>query len=92
VVPFPLEQVSNGCVLHIETASPTYDSVVVRGSGFQANELLTIDVSSGDGRYTAVIFPAVKGQKSGNASVAITSQKCSVAVQFPWGEGSYKIQ
>lgn len=104
VVPFPLEQVSNGCELHIETASPAYESVVVHGSGFQANELLTVDVHSGpeggkrqatatgDGKYTAVIFPAVKGQKSGRASVAITSQKCSVAVQFPWGEGSYQIQ
>jgi hypothetical protein len=42
--------------------------------------------------YIAAIFPTVKGQKSGKASVIITTPKCSVAVQFPWGDGSYKIQ
>ena len=47
VVPFPLAQDSNGCHLSIETFSPTYESVVVHTSGFQANELLTIDTHSG---------------------------------------------
>jgi hypothetical protein len=103
-VPFPMEQSSNGCKLSVETYAPDYSAVVLRGSGFQPNEALAIDVGSGaegskqqaiatpEGTYTAVIAPAVKGQKSGKASASITSSKCSVAVEFPWGEGSYKIQ
>lgn len=103
-VPFPIEQISNGCKLSVETSAPDYTAVILRGSGFQPDEALTFDVASGtegskqqvlatpEGTYTAVIAPTVKGQKSGKASASITSPKCSVAVQFPWGEGSYKIQ
>lgn len=103
-VPFPLEQSANGCRLSVEMSAPNYAGVVLHGSGFQPNETLTINLASGpeggkqqasatpDGTYTAAIFPAVKGQKSGNASVMIASPKCSVAVQFPWGDGSYRLQ
>lgn len=103
-VPFPLEQSANGCRLSVEMSAPNYASVVLHSSGFQPNETLTINLASGpeggkqhatatpEGTYTAAIFPAVKGQKSGNASVTITSSKCSLTVQFPWGEGSYRFQ
>jgi len=103
-VPFPIEQSANGCTLSVEMSAPNYVGVLLHGSGFQPSESLAVEVTSGleggkqqaaaspAGTYTAVVFPAVKGQKSGKASVTITSPKCSVAVQFPWGEGSYKIQ
>lgn len=103
-VPFPIEQTSNGCKLSIKAYAPDYSAVVLLGSGFQPNEALTIDITSGpqagkqqaiatpEGTYTAVIASTVQGQKSGKASASITGSKCSVAVQFPWGEGSYKIQ
>jgi hypothetical protein len=103
-VPFPIEQTVNGCHLWVEMSAPNYQGVVVRGSGFQPSESLTIDLASGpeggkqqlnatpEGTYTAAILPSVKGQKSGKASVTISTPKCSVAVQFPWGDGSYRIQ
>jgi hypothetical protein len=103
-VPFPIEQSVHGCSLSVEMSAPNYAGVVLQGSGFQPSELLTVEIASGPeggkqqatttpaGTYTAAIFPNVKGQKSGEASVTITSPKCKVAVQFPWGDGSYKIQ
>jgi hypothetical protein len=103
-VPFPLEQSANGCRLSVEMSAPNYAGVVLRGSGFQPSETLTINMASGpegvkqqaaatsEGTYTAAIFPAVKGQNSGNASVTITSSKCSLTLQFPWGDGSYRLQ
>lgn len=103
-VPFPIEQTANGCRLSVEMSAPNYVGVIVRASGFQPNEALTIDLASGpeggkqqatatpEGTYIAAIFPTVKGQKSGKASVTITTPKCSVALQFPWGDGSYNIQ
>jgi hypothetical protein len=103
-VPFPIQQTVNGCRLSVEMSAPNYEGVVLRGSGFQPGESLTINLASGseggkqqaiatpEGTYTAAIFPFVKGQKSGKASATITSPKCSVEVQFPWGDGSYKIQ
>jgi hypothetical protein len=103
-VPFPIEQTVSGCSLSVEMSAPNYAGVIVRGSGFQPNESLTLDLASGpeggkqqtnatpQGTYTMTIFPAVKGQKSGKAAVTIKTPKCGVAVQFPWGDGSYKIQ
>ena len=103
-IPFPIEKSANGCRLSVEMASPDYAGVVLSGSGFQPGESLMVESVSGTetgqqktaatpvGTYTAVIFPRVKGQKSGTASVTITSPRCKVAVQFPWGEGSYKVQ
>jgi hypothetical protein len=103
-IPFPIEKSANGCSLSIEISAPDYASVIVRGSGFQPSESLIVETASGGesgtqqttatpaGTYTAVIFPRVKGQKSGKTSVTITSPSCRVALQFPWGDGSYKIQ
>jgi hypothetical protein len=103
-VPFPIEHTVNGCRLSVEMSAPNYEGVVLRGSGFQPGESLTINLASGpeggkqqatvtpEGTYTAAIFPFVKGQKSGKATATVASPKCSVAVQFPWGDGSYKIQ
>jgi hypothetical protein len=85
-------------------SAPNYQGVVARGSGFQPSESLIVDLASGpeggkqqvnatlQGTYMAAILPSVKGQKSGKASVTITSPKCSVTVQFPSGDGSYRIQ
>ena len=103
-VPFTIEKTVNGCSLSVEMSAPNYAEVVLRGSGFQPNESLTVDLGSGpeggkqqanatpQGQYTMLIFHAVKGQKSGKASLTITTPKCNVAVQFPWGDGSYKVQ
>jgi hypothetical protein len=103
-IPFPIENTANGCRLSVEMAAPDYAGVVLSGSGFRAGESLMVESVSGTesgpqkttatpaGTYTAVIFPRVKGQKSGRASVTIISPSCRVAVQFPWGDGSYKVQ
>lgn len=103
-IPFPLEKSANGCRLSVEMAAPDYAGVVLSGSGFQPGESLMVESVSGTetgqqktaatpaGTYTAVIFPRVKGQKSGTARVTITSPSCRVAVEFPWGNGSYRVQ
>jgi hypothetical protein len=103
-VPFPIEKSANGCTLSVEMTAPDYVGVVLKGSGFQPGELLVVETASGTesgkqqtaatpaGTYTAVIFPKVKGQRSGKASVTIASPSCRVAVEFPWGDGSYRIQ
>jgi len=103
-IPFPLEQTSGECRLSVEMAAPNYASVVLHGSGFQPGEALVVEFASGSeggkqqasatstGTYTATILPTVKGQNAGKARMALTSAKCHVAVQFPWGEGSYRIE
>lgn len=104
VIPFPLEKSASGCKLSAEMTAPDYAGVVLHGSGFQPGESLTVESVSGTesgkqktaatpaGTYTAVIFPRVKGQRSGKVSVTVTSPRCSVSLHIPWGDGSYKIQ
>jgi len=103
-IPFPLETTSGGCRLSVEMGSPGYTFVLIRGFGFQPGESLAIETTSGgdsgkmqsksysDGTYTAVLSPPVKGQKSGKVSFRVAGANCSVQIEFPWGEGSYKIQ
>jgi hypothetical protein len=90
-VPFPIEQTVNGCQLSIEMSAPNYQGVVVRGSGFQPTESLTIDLGSGpeggkqqvnatpEGTYTAAIFPSVRGKNQGKP--ALPSQLRNAAWQ-----------
>jgi hypothetical protein len=70
----------------VEMSAPNYAGVVLHGTGFQPGETLAIDMASGpkggkqtviatsEGTYAAAIFPLVKGQKSGKASVTITGE------------------
>lgn len=104
VVPFPLDTASAGCQLSVTTFSPDYSTVVVRGSGFQPNEPLTMQstsagengtssvAASASGTTNTVLLPVAKGKSSGVCSFSITGAKCHVAIQFPWGAGSYKLQ
>lgn len=104
VIPFPIEQSSGGCQLTLEMGAPDYTIVFVHGFGFQPNEPLVVATVSGSeggksqtsststGTYSLLLAPTVKGQISGKASVTVTGANCAVAIQFPWGEGSYKIQ
>lgn len=103
-IPFPLETTSGDCRLSVEMGGPGYTVVSIRGFGFQPGESLAIETTSGgdsgemqsksysDGTHAAVLLPPVKGQKSGKVSFRVAGATCIVKIEFPWGEGSYKIQ
>jgi hypothetical protein len=104
VVPFPIENVVGPCHISAEMLAPNYFTVLVVLSGLQPNEGLQIDSQSAgeggaiktaatdQGTYYSVLLPFVKGKRSGITRWNVTAKLCSIGVEFPWGESSYKIQ
>ncbi|MFY9912000.1 MAG: hypothetical protein WAK56_19305 [Candidatus Sulfotelmatobacter sp.] len=104
IVPFPMEASSGPCHLSAVETGPYYFSMFIRASGFQPNEELMIENQSenegaetsgkadDNGGYDSLIFPFVKGKRSGKARFYISAKSCQVGIEFPWGEGSYHYQ
>lgn len=104
VVPFPMESSNGSCHLSAEMERENYYTVYIRISGFQPGEDLDVETQSegeqgrskakatDKGTYDSLLFPSVKGKRSGNARFGVTAKSCKVGIEFPWGEGSYKLQ
>lgn len=104
IVPFPIETSNGACHLSVVMTKENYTGVFIRVSGLQPQEDLTI-VTQSDGEggqskakasdlgmYDSALFPAVKGMRSGRARFSVTGKSCKVAIEWPWGDGSYKLQ
>ena len=46
--------------------------------------------TNGHGHAAAVNLPYVKGKSNGVLKVTIAAKGCSVSLEIPWGNGSYK--
>lgn len=103
-VPFPIENTAGPCRISATMMARNYSAVLIVITGLQANEELQLEQRSGseggqgkgttgaDGSYRTLIYPAVKGQASGKLRFSATAKSCSVALEMPWGDGSYVIQ
>lgn len=103
-VPFPIEASDKNCKLSVVRAAPLAEDVAVRASGFTPYEMLTVTGNLGpdntvhsptaapDGTWQAIVGTKAFGQDSGVAKISVSGKSCSVAVSFPWGEGSGKAQ
>lgn len=104
IVPFPIEDTVGPCRLSVIEGAPYYESVTFKLTGLQPNEAMLISTQSEDehiqferkaddlGAYHSLLLPFVKGKRSGNTRLAITTNTCKVHLEFPWGEGSYQYQ
>ena len=101
VVPFPLTDNDRGCRLEVRLAVPDATAVLLYADGLAANteipfQLLTAD-ETGTGKFSvnaqghavASNFPSSGGKENGSVRVNLTTTGCSLAVEFPWGRGSY---
>lgn len=103
-VPFPIESTVGSCHISAEMLAANYSTVLVTISGLQPKEELEVDTQSegeggqnkatatDQGTYESVVFPFVKGKRSGKARFKVTAKSCSVGIELPWGESSYSIQ
>jgi hypothetical protein len=104
IVPFPIQASNSLCHLSAEMEGPNYAAVLFVGSGFRPEEQLTVAtrseneggdskaVAGADGSYRSLIFPFVKGKASGKVRFEIRANSCKVALELPWGQGSYQLQ
>jgi hypothetical protein len=103
-VPFPIENTAGACHISATMMGPNYNAVFVIVAGLQANEEFQTILQSGsesgstkataaeDGSYRTLLFPFVKGQSSGTFRFNVSAKTCTVALELPWGQGSYAIQ
>lgn len=96
-VPFPNSTADKGCRLESIIGTPNGELTFVQGSGFQANEELTIDSESygekhhdvtkaaADGSYFSAVMPYVLGKKSGNTVWEVKGHNCDPKFTFGWG-------
>lgn len=91
-----------GCRLTVKPMMATGEAFSIIGEGFQpGQEIKTVAVSSGqsmeghadnkNGNLKMVLFPAVKGQSGGDASLTASDKSCSVTVRYAWGNAMPKL-
>jgi hypothetical protein len=101
VVPFPIEKTDGACQLEVRIALPDAIAVLIYVDGLPANAVIPFQlISAGEtetrkfnvnaqGHAVMNEYPAVKGRESGSLRVTLATTDCSVAVDIPWGPGSY---
>lgn len=104
LVPFPIESKDGKCHLEVRLGLPEGQTMLVYGDGLTPNALLQLKtVSVGEertsmlntdaqGRAVAIIVPYVAGKDAGVVKMSVATPDCSVAVEIPWGKGSYHPQ
>jgi hypothetical protein len=97
VVPDPLVGTSGPCSVEAVRFTPRFESVVIRGRGFQPSEKVRWNSASADekilndvfanvnGEFTSVVIPAVKGKSGGDFKLKIEAKGCSPEIGFHWG-------
>jgi hypothetical protein len=101
VVPFPLTDNDRGCRLEARLALPDATAVLLYADGLAANaeipfQLLTAGEPwtgkfsvNAQGHAVTTGFPSSGGKENGSLRVNLTTTECSLAVELPWGVGSY---
>jgi hypothetical protein len=104
IVPFPMEATAGPCHLSAIQTGPYYSGVHIKVNGLHTNEDLVINQQSegesaqtkakadDQGNYNVLLLPVVKGKRSGKARFNIEANSCKIGIEFPWGDGRYKLQ
>jgi hypothetical protein len=102
VVPFPVESTNNNCHMEARIAFPDADGILVYLDGLAPGSAVPLQTVSGSGTQSphviadqkghavAVVSPMVPGNNAGVAKISMTIRACSVSVEVPWGDGSYR--
>ncbi|MGD0294981.1 MAG: hypothetical protein ABSB30_14130 [Terracidiphilus sp.] len=102
VVPFPREDTNRECRLEVRLALSDASMILIYADGLPANteipfQLLSANVSrtekfsvNAQGHAVAIGIPSTGGKDRGLLTVTLATSECSVAVDLPWGEGSYR--
>ena len=104
VVPYPVESTNNACHMEARLGFPDADGVLVYLDGLAPNSAVPLQtvsgsvtqspnvIADGKGHAVAVVAPMVAGNNAGVVKISMTIKACSVSVDVPWGDGSYRPQ
>lgn len=102
IVPYPIESKDGNCRLEARLGFPEGEGLLVYGDGLPPGGLFPLQsVSEGEthapmetvdarGHVVALVAPNVAGKDAGVVKISVTIQGCSVSVEVPWGQGSYR--
>jgi hypothetical protein len=102
IVPFPIESKDGNCRLEVRLAFPEGQAMLVYADGLPPGAQVPMHMASegqthdskmkanAQGHAVSVVSPAVPGTNAGVAKISVALPGCSVAVDVPWGDGSYR--
>jgi hypothetical protein len=102
VVPFPIESTNNNCHMQAMLGFPNAEGILVYLDGLAPGSAVPLQTVSGSvtqsphviaddkGHAVAVVAPMAAGNNAGVVKISMAIKACSVSVEVPWGDGSYR--
>jgi hypothetical protein len=102
VVPFPIESTNNNCHMQAMLGFPNAEGILVYLDGLAPGSAVPLQTVSGSvtqsphviaddkGHAVAVVAPMAAGNNAGVVKISMAIKACSVWVEVPWGDGSYR--
>jgi hypothetical protein len=101
IVPYPIESRNAGCHLEVRLGFPEGQTMLLYADGLaptvqvpfkttsEGEEHISTLNTDAEGRAVAILSPYVAGKDAGTVKMSVAIKECSVAVEIPWGKGSY---
>lgn len=102
IVPYPVESKDANCRIEGRLGFPEGQAILVYVDGVPPGAQVPIQTATEGqthaskvtadkrGHAVAVVSPTVAGTNVGVAKISVALPGCSVAVELPWGQGSYR--
>ncbi|MGA3046283.1 MAG: hypothetical protein ABSD67_06645 [Terracidiphilus sp.] len=102
IVPYPAESKNGNCKLEARLGFPEGEGMLVYVDGLASGAAVPLQTVSGSvthappviadahGHAEAIISPAVQGTNAGVVKISVTTRACSMSLELPWGDGSYR--
>jgi hypothetical protein len=102
VVPFPVESKNGNCRIEARLGFPEGEGILVYIDGLVPGSAVPLQTVSGSETHTpqvvadehghavAIVTPVVPGTNAGVVRISMSIKVCSVWVEVPWGDGSYR--
>jgi hypothetical protein len=102
VVPYPAESRSGNCQMEARLGFPEGEGVLVYLDGLAPGAAVPLQTVSGSvtnapqitadghGHAVAIVSPTVPGTNAGVLKISLSIKACSMSLEVPWGDGSYR--
>jgi hypothetical protein len=102
VVPYPAESKSGDCRMEVRLGFPEGEGMLVYLDGLAPGAAVPLQTASGSvthapeviadahGHAVAIVSPTVPGTNAGVVKISLTTKACSMSLEVPWGDGSYR--
>jgi hypothetical protein len=102
IVPYPVENKDGPCRIEARLGFPEGQALLVYLDGTKPTAQVALQTASegeshtqkvktdARGHAVAVVGPTVAGREAGVVKISVALPECSVAVEVPWGQGSYR--